>query len=131
MAGYLLTGDRSNFVRIDGASLLIYECKHFSSPLYTHKGKCFDTISIYNQETICYVDTISHKFYSFATEKSHLKVTSYYFCIRRKWKSFYLLTPTPIKEDPQIILNLQKFEVHFNQTFFLHIQQAFIHPNIK
>ena len=44
MAGYLLTGNRSNFVHIEGASLWLYECQYYFLPLYTHKEKCFDKI---------------------------------------------------------------------------------------
>ena len=39
--GYLITGNRSNFVHFEGASLGLYVCHHHLLPLYTHKEKSF------------------------------------------------------------------------------------------
>ena len=68
MAGRLLMGKRSNFVRIKGASLKLYERQHYLSPQYAHKEKCFDKILIYYEDKIYYIDPTSRQTYSFATE---------------------------------------------------------------
>ena len=51
MTGYLITGNRSNFVRFEGSSIWFYECQHHLSPLYTHKEKCFDKLPVFHQDT--------------------------------------------------------------------------------
>ena len=67
MAGYLLTGNRSNFVHVEGSSLWLYECKNHLSPLYTHDSQCFDKIPIYYQDDLYYVDPVSRQTYNFAS----------------------------------------------------------------
>ena len=39
LAGHLVTGNRSNFVHIEGASLWVCECEHHLSLLDTYKEK--------------------------------------------------------------------------------------------
>ena len=68
MAGYQLTGNRRNFVLVEGASLWLFKCQHHLSPLYAHKEKCFDNIPIFYQETLYNVDPISPQTCSSATE---------------------------------------------------------------
>ena len=68
MAGYQLAGNRRNFVRVEGASLWLFKCQHHLSPLYVHKGKCFDNITIFSQDTLYYIDPISLQTCSSATE---------------------------------------------------------------
>ena len=36
LAGYQLTGNRSNFVHVEGSSLWLNSCQKYLSPLYTH-----------------------------------------------------------------------------------------------
>ena len=55
LAGFLLTGNCSNFLYVEGSTPWLYECPHFISPLY-EADNCFDRISIQYRETIMYVD---------------------------------------------------------------------------
>ena len=55
LAGFLLTGNCSNFLYVEGSTAWLYECPHFISPLY-EADNCFDRISIQYRETIMYVD---------------------------------------------------------------------------
>ena len=57
IADFLLTGNRSNFLYVEGSTAWLYDCPHFISPLY-RADKCFDRIPIHNRETIMYVDPI-------------------------------------------------------------------------
>ena len=34
LAGFLLTGNRSNFLYVEGSTACLYDCPHFISPLY-------------------------------------------------------------------------------------------------
>ena len=45
LAGFLLTGSRSNFLYIEGSTAWLYDCPHFLSPLY-NADRCFDRIPI-------------------------------------------------------------------------------------
>ena len=68
MAGYLLAGDRSDFVHTKGASLSLIDCQYYLSPLYTHKENWLDKIPFYPLPTIFYVDPIGRQTNSFATK---------------------------------------------------------------
>ena len=100
MAGYLLTGNRSNFVCIAGVSLWLFEWYHYLSPFYTHKEKCSDRISIYYQDTIYYVDPISRQKHSFATEIACDSNPGKTIALELDGTDYYLLTPSPVKHDP-------------------------------
>ena len=63
LAGFLLTGNRSNFLYVEGS---MYDCPHFLSPL-NKADKCFDRIPIHYKETIMYVDTITRQTFNYAT----------------------------------------------------------------
>ena len=60
LAGFLLTGNRSNFLYVEGSTAWLYDCPHFISPLY-RADKCFDRIPIHYRETIMYVDPITRQ----------------------------------------------------------------------
>ena len=57
MAGYLLTGKRSNFVHREGESPWLHESRHHLLPLYTHEEQSFDKIPIFSHR-----DTVYHVF---------------------------------------------------------------------
>ena len=67
-AGYVLTRNRSNFICIIGASLWLYECQHYHSPLYTLKEMYFQKIAIFCQHTIYHLYPIGRQINSFATQ---------------------------------------------------------------
>ena len=46
LAGFFLTGDRSNFSYVEGSTAWLYDCPHFLSPLYK-TDRCFDRIPIH------------------------------------------------------------------------------------
>ena len=66
LAGFLLTGTRSNFLYVEGTTAWLYDCPHFISPLYK-VDKRFDTIPIHYRETIMYVDPITRHTFNYAT----------------------------------------------------------------
>ena len=66
LAGFLLTGNRSNFLHVEGSTAWLYDCPHFISPLYK-ADKCFGRIPIHCRETIMYVDPITRQNFNYAT----------------------------------------------------------------
>ena len=66
LAGFLLSGNRSNFLYVEGSTAWLYDCPHFMSPLYK-ADKCFDRIPIHYRETIMYVDPITRQTFNYAT----------------------------------------------------------------
>ena len=64
--GFLLTGNRSNFLYVEGSTAWLYDCPHFISPLYK-ADKCFDRIPIHYRETIMFVDPITRQTFNYAT----------------------------------------------------------------
>ena len=49
LAGFLLTGNRSNFLYVEGSTAWLYDCPHFISPQYK-ADKCFDRIPTHYRE---------------------------------------------------------------------------------
>ena len=51
LAGFLLTGNRSNFLYDEDSTAWLYDCPHFISPLY-RADKCFDRIPLHYIEKL-------------------------------------------------------------------------------
>ena len=66
LAGFLLTGNRSKFLYVEGSTAWLYDCPHFLSPLYI-ADRCFDGIPIHFKDTLMYVDPITRQTYYYAT----------------------------------------------------------------
>ena len=66
LAGFLLIGNRSNFLYVEGSTAWFYDCPHFLSPLY-NADRCFDRIPIHFKDTLMYVDPITRQTYDYAT----------------------------------------------------------------
>ena len=66
LAGFLLTGNRSNFLYVEGSTAWLYGCSHFISPLFK-ADKCFDRFPIHYRKTIMNVDPITRQTFNYAT----------------------------------------------------------------
>ena len=66
LVGFLLTGNRSNFLNVEGSTAWFIDCPHFLSPLYK-AHRCFDRIPIHFKDTLMYVDPITRQMYDCAT----------------------------------------------------------------
>ena len=108
MAGYLLSGNKIIFNRMEGASLCLYECQQNFSPLYTHKEKYFDKIPIYYQVTIYYVDPLSRQTYLFASQIACDGNPANTIAVDPDGIETYL-TATPVKQNPPTHFNAWKF----------------------
>ena len=66
LAGFLLTGNRSNFLYVEGSTAWLYGCSHSISPLFK-ADKCFDRFPIHYRKTIMNVDPITRQTFNYAT----------------------------------------------------------------
>ena len=63
LAGYLLTGNRSIFVSIDGSHAWLYYCPQMRSPPHVI-NQCYDKIIIFYKNAIFFVDPITRQTYT-------------------------------------------------------------------
>ena len=104
LAGFLLTGNRSNFLYVEGSTAWLYDCPHFISPLY-NADNCSDRIPIHYRETIMYVDPITRQTFNYATpiECGNNPQNIIELDPDTDDGDFYVLTPDPLKrEAPQL-----------------------------
>ena len=101
-AGYLLSGNRSNFLDYDGNFLWFYTCTKKVSPLYVFEDKrCYKRIPIFYKNKVHFVDTLSRRTYFTDTavpcgsENSHNVVQ-----LNPDEEKHYLLTPYPTLMQP-------------------------------
>ena len=66
LVGFLSTGNRSNFLYVEGSTAWRYDCPHCFSHLYK-ADRCFDHIPIHFKDTLMYIDPISRQTYVYAT----------------------------------------------------------------
>ena len=67
-AGYLLSGNRSNFLDYEGNILWFYTCTKKVSPLYIFEDKrCYKRIPIFYKNKVHFVDTLSRRTYFWDT----------------------------------------------------------------
>ena len=102
LAGFLLIGNRSNFLYLEGSTAWLYDCP--LSPLYK-ADKCFDRIPIHYRETIMYVDPITRQTFTYATpiECGNNPQNLIELDPDTDDGDFYVLTPDPLnREAPQM-----------------------------
>ena len=105
-AGYLLSGNRSNFLDYEGNILWFYTCTKKVSPLYVFEDKrCYKRIPIFYKNKVHFVDTLSRRTYFWDTavpcgsKNSHNVVQ-----LNPDEDKYYLLTPYPT-----LMQSLKKF----------------------
>ena len=137
-AGYLLSGNRSNFIDYEGNILWYYTCTKKVSPLYVFEDKrCYKRIPIFYKNKVYFVDTLSRRTYFWdtavpcASENSHNVVK-----LNPDEDKNYLLTPYPTlmppskKFSPESIraiarntnIDLQSIVIYSKSVIQLHIR---------
>ena len=101
-AGYLLSGNRSNFLDYEGNILWFYTCTKKVSSLYVFEDKrCYKRIPIFYKNKVLFVDTLSRRTYFWDTavpcgsENSHNVVQ-----LIPDEDKYYLLTLYPTLMQP-------------------------------
>ena len=118
MAGYLLTGNRSNFLETDGTIAWLYTCREHNSPLIIDE-KCFDKIPVDFMGVKRFVDPITRQTFTFASEIACDGGPGNVFHLNLKDEnSWYNLLPFPVRHDPpkffkpQAISHITPFETY-------------------
>ena len=96
-AGYLLSGNRSNFLDYEGNILWFYTCTKKVSPLYVFEDKhCYKRIPIIYKNKVHFVDTLSRRTI-FGIPQSHVdqKKSHNVVQLNPDEDKYYLLTPYP------------------------------------
>ena len=100
--GYLLSGNRSNFLVCEGKISWFYTCTNKVSPLYVFEDKrCYKRIPLFYKSKVHFVDTLSRRTYFWDTtvpcgsENSHIVVQ-----LNPDEYKYYLLTPYPTLMQP-------------------------------
>ena len=131
LAGFLLTGNRSKFLYVEGSTSWLFDCPHFLSPL-CKADRCFDRISIHFKDTLMYVDPITRQTYDYATpitcdnnprNKIELDPDS-------NEQDFYILGPEPTKRKHPLMFTPSQFETTIRPNTFI-AQDAGIYSNAE
>ena len=111
-AGYLLSGNRSNFFNYEGNILWFYTCTKKVSPLYVFEDKrCYKRIPIFYKK-VHFVDTLSRRTYFWDTavpcgsKNSHNVVQ-----LNPDEDKYYLITPYPTLIQPLKSFHPKAFEL--------------------
>ena len=102
LLGYILSGDRSIFVKEDGVSVIkMYKCAKKSSPLYVPQTReCYDKIPILYKNRVQYVHQLTRQTYLWAKKVScsHSNFDQL-ISIDTEGTARYRVTPYPVKVE--------------------------------
>ena len=128
LAGYLLTGNRSNFLYVEGSTAWLYDCPHF---LYK-ADRCFDRIPIHYKDTLMYVDPITRQTYDYATPIPCNKNPRNIIELDPDTddQDFFILRPEPIKRKPPLMFTPYQIKTTIRPNIFT-AQDAGIYSNAE
>ena len=131
LAGFLLTGNHSNLLYVEGSTSWLYNCPRFISPLYK-ADKCFDRIHIHYRETIMYVDPITRQTFNYATpiECGNNPQNFIELDPDADDGDFYVLTPDPLKREPPQMFKPTQLKTTITPNTFT-VQDAGIYSNAE
>ena len=131
LAGFLLTGNRSNFLYVEDSIAWFYDCPHFLSPLYK-ADRCFDRIPIHFKDTLMYVDPITRQTYDYATPitcdnnpRNNIELDP-----DSDDQDFYILGREPIKRKPPLMFTPSQNKTTIRPNTFT-AQDAGIYSNAE
>ena len=119
LAGFLLTGNRSNILYVEGSTAWLYDCPHHLSPLYKADRR-FDRIPIHFKDTLMYVDPITRQTYDYATPitcdnnpRNIIELDP-----DSDDQDFYTLGPEPIKRKPTLMFTSSQIKTTIRPNTF-------------
>ena len=126
LAGFLLTGNRSNFLYVEGSTAWLYDC-----PLYI-ADRCFDRIPIHFKDTLMYVDPITRQTYDYATPLTCDNNPNNIIELDPDSddQDFYILSPEPIKRKPPRMFTPSQIKTTIGPNTFT-AQDAGIYSNAE
>ena len=131
LAGFLLTGNRSNFLYVEGSTAWLYDCTHFLSPLYI-ADRCFDRIPTHFKDTLMYVDPITRQTYDYATPITCDNNPNNIIELDPDSddQDFYILSPEPIERKPPLMFTPSQIKTTIRPNTFT-AQDAGINSNAE
>ena len=131
LAGFLLTGNRSNFFYVQGSTAWLYDCPLFLSSLYK-ADRCFDRLPIHYKDTLMYVQPITRQTYDFATPipcdnnpRNNIEVN-----LDTDDQVFYIVRQEPPKMNPPIMFTPNQIKTTKRRNTFT-AQDAGIYSNAE
>ena len=119
LAGFLLTGNRSNFLYVEGSTAWLYDCPHFLLPLYK-ADRCFDRIPIHYKDTLMYVDPVTRQTYDYATpilcENNPRNIME--LDPDTDDQDFYIFRPEPRKRKPPVMFTPNQIKTTIRPNTF-------------
>ena len=117
LPGFLLTGNCSNFLYVEGFIAWLYDCPHFLSPLYI-ADRCFYRIPIHFKDTLMYVDPITRQTYDYATPITCDNNPNNIIELDPDSddQDFYILGPEPNKRKPPLMLTPSRIKTKYDLT---------------
>ena len=131
LAGFLLTGNRSNFLYVEGSTAWLYDCPLFLSPLY-EADRCFDRIPIHFKDTLMCADPITRQTYDYATPITCDSIPRNIIKLEPDSddQDFYILGPEPIKRKPPLMFTPSQIKSTIRPNTFT-AQDAGIYSNAE
>ena len=119
LAGFLLTGNRSNFLYVEGSTAWLYDCPHLLSPLYK-AIRCFDRIPIHFKDTLMYAHPITRQTFDYATPiacdnnpRNIIELDP-----DSDGQDFYILGPEPNKRKPPLMFTPSQMKTTIRPNTF-------------
>ena len=131
LAGFLLTGNRSYFLYVEGSTSWLYDCPHFLSPLYK-ADRCFDRKIIHFKDTLMNVDPITRQTYDYATPITCNNNPTSIIELDPNYddQDFYILGPEHIKRKPPLMFTPSQIKTTIRPNTFT-AQDAGIYSNAE
>ena len=132
LAGFLLTGNRRNFLYVEGSTAWLYDCPHFLSPLYK-ADRCFDRLPIHFKDTLMYVDPITRQTYDYATPITCDNNTRNIIelDLDSDDQDFYILGPEPTKRKPPLMSTPSQIKTTIRPKTFTAQDDAGMYSNAE
>ena len=127
--GYLLTGNRSNFLYVEGSLAWLYDCSHFLSLLYESDKNC-DCIPIHYQDTVMYIDPILRQTFNCAIPISFDNNPQNVIALDLDTDGDYVLTPTLVLRATPLLSEPKQFQSAISSNSFV-AQESVIYSNAE
>ena len=120
LAGFLLTGNRSNDLYVESSTAWFYDCPHFLSPLYK-ADRSFDRIPIHFKDALMYVDPIARQTYDYATPIACDNNPKNNFVLDPDSddKDFYIFGPERVQRKPPSMFTPSQIQNYSNPELIL------------
>ena len=130
-AGLVSTGNRSNFLYVEGSTVWLYDHTCFLSHLYK-ADRCFDRIPVHYKDTLMYLDPITRQTNDNATPLPCDNNPRHIIELNPDTddQDFYIPLPEPIKRNPPLMFTPNQIKTTIRPNTFT-AQYAGIYSNTE